>query len=136
VSRNSVLIESGSIEGSSPGLLSLVEDSAPANLNSAETVRMWPGGPLRQYVAGDRHPGGSFIRHGKAISGGFVGSYVCDACRRPAGGLYSVAQLKKWVCGGCRTAVKITMRALGSKRCQRNVEHARRMAVNAEPMRS
>jgi hypothetical protein len=40
VSRNSVLIESGSIEGSSPGLLSLVEDSAPANLNSAETVRM------------------------------------------------------------------------------------------------
>src|SRR5215813_5591492 len=100
------------MEGFSPGLVTTMENSGPANLKTNEIVRMWPGGPLRQFIVGDRHPGGSFIRYGNGILGGFAGSYVCDVCRRPAGGLYCVAQLKKWVCGGCRAAVRTTMKAL------------------------
>src|SRR5262249_50882122 len=78
-------------EGSSPRLLTLI-CFAP-NFTIAEIVRMWPGGPLRQFIAGDRHPGGSFIRYGSTILIGFAGSYTCDVCRRSAGGLYCVAQL-------------------------------------------
>jgi hypothetical protein len=100
VGRKSDSIESGPIEGSPSQFLTLMENSASANLKTMEIVRMWPGGPLRQFIVSDRHPGGSFIRHGNASPGGFAGSYTCDVCRRPAGGLYCVAQLKKWVCGG------------------------------------
>ena len=89
-----------------------MENSAATTLETTETIRMWPSGPLRQFIFGNRHPSGSFIRHASAILTGYAGAYVCDVCRRPASGLYCVTQLEKWVCGGCRTAVKTAMRAI------------------------
>ena len=96
---NSESPDSGPTDGSSPRLVAHRENSGPANLKTSETVRMWRGGPLRQFIAGDQHPGGSFIRYRNLILVGFAGSYLCDVCRRPAGGLYCVTQLKKWVQG-------------------------------------
>jgi hypothetical protein len=53
----------------------------------------------------------NFIKYESLNLSGYAGSYVCDVCRRPTGGLYYIRSLKKWVCGGCRRAVKATKRA-------------------------
>jgi hypothetical protein len=78
----------------------------------------WPGGPLRQWAP--VRPSKSWgIPH---AGGGFVNQYVCGTCAEVTVGVYRVqfpvrnrAGVDfKWVCGGCRTAVRTAKRHLAT----------------------
>jgi hypothetical protein len=64
--------------------------------------RMWEGGPLRQWSADSKRPGSAFIRQD---SGGYAGSYVCEACRCACDGVYCTVQVQKWLCGRCKAKI-------------------------------
>lgn len=67
----------------------------------ASVRRMWPGGPLRRWSAA-RGAGCTM----PLDSGGYGGSYVCDGCRGPVVGLYSVIRgvqrRAMWLCAACK----------------------------------
>lgn len=69
---------------------------------TAAARRMWAGGPCRRW---------SVIRESGCtmpLAGGdFGGSYVCDGCQVPAGGLRRVIRLENgqetWLCARCQS---------------------------------
>jgi hypothetical protein len=78
-------------------------------------VRMWDQGPLRQFARAEKRPASNYVPYQTANLTGFAGSYVCDVCRCPSTGIYRVLSLGKWVCGGCKKAVRTTQRALQNR---------------------
>lgn len=73
-------------------------DDVQKEIAAVEIKRMWPGGPLRRRTSKRT----SLTPIGYA-DGGFVGSYVCDGCRRPGDGLYCAREGYRWLCGACRS---------------------------------
>lgn len=74
--------------------------------------RMWRGGPLIEWSASK---GNSRLAH---ASGGYVGSYICDQCEKPAeNGVYRTAP-GFWVCEKCKnrnhTGQHLSMEKTGS----------------------
>jgi hypothetical protein len=73
-----------------------------------EVRRMWEGGPLRQWSKDNpqRNLTGYAVGLGNELEG-YVGSYVCEECGEPCGGVYrrrgAAGGEAKWVCGACRS---------------------------------
>jgi len=68
-----------------------------------EIRTMWANGPSRRWSP-VKIPGATM----PLDSGGYGGSYVCQACNEVSDGVYapkgSTGGTGKWVCGGCRNA--------------------------------
>jgi hypothetical protein len=66
-------------------------------------VRMWDGGPLRQFST--TQVSSHYIRYcGRSLKG-YAGAYVCDECKRPCKGVYLSHPSETrnlWLCGGCK----------------------------------
>ncbi len=60
-------------------------------------ARMWLGGPLRQFTPTQAKS--HYIGYSGPILTGFAGSYICDGCKGPSGGVYLLPTVKKWLCG-------------------------------------
>lgn len=79
-----------------------------------EIRRMWNGGPLRQ-CSDEHHNGFQYYEHTdrnhpELSWRGYTGAYVCEGCQKPCAGVYRVLAVKKWLCGGCRKAVRPSKR--------------------------
>ena len=65
-----------------------------------ESKRMWENGPSRQF---------SLTRSSASwtpcATGGYVGMYVCDTCKKPVSGIYGAGR-GPWVCADCRRRAK------------------------------
>jgi hypothetical protein len=80
-----------------------------------EPTRMWEGGPLREFVAGDKRPDSSWSPYHAPERGlvGYTRSYVCERCQTSTVGVYRVMspldgqQTPLWVCSGCRELIRV-----------------------------
>lgn len=70
-----------------------------------EVLRSWEGGPLRQFSPDHI---GSFISYAdsRSPSSVFAGSYVCEGCMSPTGGVRRSGTSKRWLCAPCLDAEK------------------------------
>ena len=76
--------------------------------NQIEIRPMWASGPLRQYAA--IRPASNWVPYD---GGGYVGSYVCSACRKLTAGVYETPE--GWMCAEHRTNAKF--QRLSGKKC-------------------
>lgn len=76
------------------------EQPLSAPLGTESVIRMWEGGPLRQFS--NKQAKSHYIAYSARFLKGYAGSYVCEGCLTPCPGVYRVEPLGIWVCGGCR----------------------------------
>ena len=79
--------------------------TAPGEINPTpkDIRRMWDGGPLRQFS--QTQVSSHYSGYYGAILRGYAGSYICDQCKRPSGGVYFCylsESRKEWLCGRCK----------------------------------
>jgi hypothetical protein len=76
-------------------------EQSPSALPGKESlIRMWEGGPLRQF--GSTQAKSHYVAYSSPFLTGYTGSYVCERCEEPCAGVYHVQPLGIWVCGGCK----------------------------------
>ena len=80
-----------------------------------EVKQMWNNGPLRNF-APDTRPESHWMPYN---TGGYVGSYVCAACRKTTSGVYQSGD--RWICAECRADVKCGRLDVAHDACVANV---------------
>jgi hypothetical protein len=83
-------------------------------------VRMWEGGPLRQFSETSISGRTQYQSHWRS---GFAGRYICDECQKPVVGVTLSKGSSTWCCADCgsrperqlQTLAKLSSRGASSR---------------------